>query len=138
MHVEAGDNATLSCRLKAGLPTPEVTWSRAKGAPWPAHSPTGEGPKTTLVKVTRHDTGVYWCTADNGFRATSRAQVKVFVKHKPHILEGGAFIQSSPRAVRLACTVSADPPAEVRWFRGGTLLSPPTYNPTRQTKQKIC
>ena len=47
-----GGNASLSCFIKAGSPTPAITWARAHGKCWPTrgHQPP-EGPNITIGRT---------------------------------------------------------------------------------------
>ena len=82
----------------------------------------------TLVNITRHDAGLYICTADNGFTANSVAETRLRVRHKPSIEPSDSFVHSSPgEIVQLKCTVHAYPAASVVWYRGVLPLSSLQY-----------
>ncbi len=91
---ETGDSVTLACEVTRGNPTPEVTWHRRE-----RKMPTGEdnlhGLSMTYTAVTRHHSGIYICSADNGFGEPSTANIKLDVQRKQFqafIYEGGYFL----------------------------------------------
>ena len=126
-----GENATLSCILTAGEPTPEISWSKA-GSVKPRALINSYGPDLNVVNVTWESAGVYQCTADNGFVTSSSANVHFRVRHKPYILRSDLWVHFSPGlGVKLSCTVPGYPEPSLTWFRGGFALSSLQYNMSR-------
>ena len=78
---ETGDSVTLACEISRGSPTPEMTWTRKE-----RKMPTGEdnirGLSLTYTAVTRHHSGIYICSADNGFGQPTVANLKLDVQRK--------------------------------------------------------
>ena len=78
---ETGDPVTLACEITRGSPMPEMTWTRKE-----RKMPTGEdnirGLSLTYQAVTRHHSGIYICSADNGFGQPSLANLKLDVQRK--------------------------------------------------------
>ena len=78
---KTGDSATLECRVTRGNPQPEVTWHRRD-----RKMPSGEdfirGTSFTYTAVTRHHSGNYICSADNGFGEPTETLVKLDVQRE--------------------------------------------------------
>ena len=78
---KTGDSVTLGCMVTRGSPDPEVTWRRQE-----RKMPNGEdsmkGLSLTYTKVTRHHSGVYICSADNGFGEPTTAILKLDVQRE--------------------------------------------------------
>ena len=79
--VQTGDTVTLSCRVVAGSPPPEVEWHRRE-----RKMPSGEdrihGQSITFTSVSRHHSGNYVCSADNGFGDPTETILKLDVQRK--------------------------------------------------------
>ena len=70
-----------------------------------------------------HHTGVYTCSADNGWGRPATATIRLDVQHKPEIEQEETFIHTKDGdEVEITCTVHASPPAAVEWYRNGQLL----------------
>ena len=78
---ETGDTVKLECQVTRGYPTPEITWRRKE-----RKMPTGEdamrGLSLTYKSVTRHHSGIYICSADNGFGQPTETEMKLDVQRK--------------------------------------------------------
>lgn len=78
---ETGDSVTLACEVSRGNPTPEVTWHR-KERKMPSGEDNIRGLSLTYTAVTRHHSGIYICSADNGFGQPSVANLKLDVQRE--------------------------------------------------------
>jgi hypothetical protein len=77
----------------------------------------------TFGKTSRHHSGVYTCSADNGWGSAAQARIVLDVQHKPEIEQEETFIHTKDGDdVEITCTVHASPSAEVSWYRNGGLL----------------
>lgn len=124
---ETGDSVTLACEVTRGNPTPEVTWHRRE-----RKMPSGEqsirGLSLTYTAVTRHHSGIYICSADNGFGQPSVANLKLDVQHKPEIEQEETFIHTGEGdETEVICIVHSSPRAEVTWYKDGVLLDQSTH-----------
>ena len=86
LAVKEGESATLQCDITAGSPTPEIKWSRRERM-----MPSGEeeisGNMITFSQVTRHHSGHYICSADNGFGPQPvTAQIKLDVQREYSVI----------------------------------------------------
>ena len=76
-----GDSVTLECEVTRGFPTPVMQWTR-KERKMPTGEDSIEGLSLTYTAVTRHHSGIYICSADNGFGQASVANLKLDVQRK--------------------------------------------------------
>lgn len=81
---ESGDTVSLECEVVRGSPTPEVTWRR-KERKMPSGEDEIRGLSLTYTSVTRHHSGIYICSADNGFGEPTTAIIKLDVQREYHI-----------------------------------------------------
>jgi len=120
--VQAGAPVTLKCKVVRGSPTPEMTWHRAQ-RPMPGGESEVKAEELTFPKTSRHHSGVYTCSADNGWGSAAQARIVLDVQHKPEIEQEETFIHTKDGDdVEITCTVHASPAAEVSWYRNGGLL----------------
>ena len=81
------------------------------------------GLSLTFPQVTRHHSGVYICSADNGFGDPVTAIVKLDVQHAPIIETEQTFIHTrEDDETEVICTVHSSPKSKVEWFKNGKLL----------------
>jgi len=137
IRVTAGEPVELSCKITQGYPAPEVLWRRKERA-----MPTGEdfisGQSIYYPTTTRHHSGSYTCTADNGATETATAEIKLTVHHPPEIEQNKLFIQTKDeKEVEIVCTVHASPLAKVDWFKDGKLLPPKENVITKRLNKHI-
>eukprot|EP00094_Tigriopus_californicus_P013085 TCALIF_12654-PA protein Name:"Similar to Ama Protein amalgam (Drosophila melanogaster)" AED:0.21 eAED:0.21 QI:0/0/0/0.42/0.5/0.57/7/0/498 len=78
---QTGESVTLACQVTKGNPQPEVKWHRRE-----RKMPSGEefirGLSFTYTSVSRHHSGNYICSADNGFGEPSETTLKLDVQPK--------------------------------------------------------
>ena len=78
---KSGDSVTLGCQVTKGSPAPEVKWRR-KERKLPSGEESINGLSMTFTSVTRRHSGVYICSADNGFGEPSTAVLRVDVQRE--------------------------------------------------------
>jgi len=121
--VYQGKPATLSCDVLKGNPTPEITWRR-KEKKMPSGEEEIRGLSITFTKTTRHHSGVYTCSADNGFGRPTNATIVLDVQHAPVVEQEQTFIHTKENdETEVICKVHASPKAEVVWFRDGVPMT---------------
>merc|ERR1711976_427618 len=82
-----------------------------------------EGLSLTFTSVTRHNSGVYICEADNGFGQPSSAVLKLDVQHAPEIEQEETFVHSREGdETEAICVVHSSPRAEVTWYKNNQPL----------------
>jgi len=124
IKVEAGQPVELACKVLKGSPVPEVTWRRQE-RPMPSGEQSITGLSISYPKTTRHHSGIYHCSADNGWGTPATATIRLDVQHKPEIEQEETFIHSRDGdEVEITCTIHASPLAEVEWYKNGQLLEP--------------
>uniref|UniRef100_A0A8D8TQX5 Neural cell adhesion molecule 1 n=1 Tax=Cacopsylla melanoneura TaxID=428564 RepID=A0A8D8TQX5_9HEMI len=122
-HQEAKEysNTTLRCEV-AGKPDPEIHWS-VEDRPISQDSKFKElGDGLFIQNISRSDGGTYQCKAFQSSKTLTDRKVKQIhlrVTHKPTFAEDGpefayGFLNGT---ANVTCEVSAEPPAEFRWFR---------------------
>jgi len=117
-----GDSVTLECEVTRGFPTPVMQWTR-KERKMPTGEDSIEGLSLTYTAVTRHHSGIYICSADNGFGQASVANLKLDVQHKPEIEQEETFIHTGEGdQTEVICIIHSSPHAEVSWFKDGLPL----------------
>jgi len=135
IKVEAGQPVELACKVLKGSPVPEVTWRRQE-RPMPSGEQSVTGLSITYPRTSRHHSGIYHCSADNGWGSPATATIRLDVQHKPEIEQEETFIHSRDGdEVEITCTIHASPLAEVEWYKNGQLLDP-KYNVISNIKNR--
>jgi len=122
--VMEGETASLGCNLIRGSPAPDIKWRR-KERRFPDGKEEMTGSRITFAKVTRHHSGIYNCSADNGFsrtlQPTATKLITLEVHHKPQIDVEETFIHTKEDDVgtEIVCIVHASPHADVKWLKNG-------------------
>ncbi|XP_059095188.1 lachesin-like isoform X2 [Tigriopus californicus] len=116
---QTGESVTLACQVTKGNPQPEVKWHRRE-----RKMPSGEefirGLSFTYTSVSRHHSGNYICSADNGFGEPSETTLKLDVQHAPEIDQDETFIHTGEGyETEIVCVIHSSPRAEVSWLKDG-------------------
>jgi len=123
VRVESGSEAKLACKVTQGSPMPKISWRR-KERPMPTGGNSLEGDSITFPAANRHFSGVYICSADNGWSQPATAEVRLDVQHVPVVEAHQLFVHNREgEEVDITCTVHASPPASVTWMKGNAKLS---------------
>jgi len=122
--VMEGETASLGCHISRGSPKPEIVWRRKAGRKFVDGKTEMAGSKITFFKATRHHSGIYNCSADNGFSRplppTASKTITLDVHHKPTIEMQQTFIHTKETdETEIVCVVHASPRAKVEWFKNG-------------------
>ncbi|KAL0273991.1 UNVERIFIED_CONTAM: hypothetical protein PYX00_006538 [Menopon gallinae] len=116
MEVKRGASVTLECRA-SGNPVPVITWTR-KNNLFPSGEKTVEGYSITIEQATRHQAGVYQCTASNGVGKPVEQSIVLHVLYPPEIEVERSWVHSGEGfEAQLVCIVHAEPQADVLWYR---------------------
>lgn len=127
MIVMEGEPATLQCNLIRGSPEPEIKWRR-KARHFADGNKEMTGSRITFAKATRHHSGIYNCSADNGYSPMPPGAHKLItldVQHKPTIEVEETFIHTlkDDHTTEIVCIVHASPSATVTWMKNGEAMS---------------
>ncbi|KAK3558838.1 hypothetical protein QTP86_028724 [Hemibagrus guttatus] len=132
--VLSGQVLELEC-IAAGLPTPEISWSKMSSELPAARTEFLNFQKTLKVKdVTEADAGNYRCTAKNHLGSVHHT-IQVTVKTAPYWI-------SAPRNLVLApmengvitCRARGDPKPTVTWFMNGVPIDNSPADPSRKVE----
>lgn len=117
-HVLAkkGDTVSMKC-IGKGDPLPEVSWTRV-GKRMPDGSNVMKGDELNFINVNHRHSGIYTCTADNGFGEPVKEKIEVSVEFEPEVEVEEVFIHATQgNAIELVCVVNANPKPIVKWFK---------------------
>jgi len=117
ISVKEGEEVNLQCEV-SGNPQPSVVWSKQDGnVPQASHRTCPKNSCLTLSSVSRDDSGVYTCSADNGVGQPDSATINLTVQYSPLIKVDEENIPSGPgNKVTINCQVSGEPRPSVDWF----------------------
>lgn len=129
--VRKGSTISLECSAR-GNPPPTITWTRTNNM-----LPSGEksltGVSIVIQEVSRHHTGLYICTADNGVGQPSSAEIDLQVLYPPEIAVDQTWIKTKEGIeAEVSCNVHGEPQPEVKWYKE-TMLLDPTNNRHMET-----
>ncbi|XP_018898204.1 lachesin isoform X2 [Bemisia tabaci] len=123
LEVNKGASIILECPAE-GNPVPKITWSR-KNNNLRNDMMNYEGRTLKIENVSRHDAGIYVCTADNKVGRAATQEYKVKVLYPPEIEVEKSWVHSGEGyEALLVCIVHAEPLAEVVWYKGTLRLEP--------------
>ncbi|XP_031832963.1 protein amalgam [Nomia melanderi] len=123
VQVTAGEKLVLGC-MTTMQPPPKIKWYRKikKSLVLNDGMPTNH---LTIKNVTRHNSGEYYCLAEDGSERPPVQVISVVVNYPPEIeverdsVHTGLHVESN-----LTCKVYAHPAARVRWFKNQKEIQP--------------
>jgi len=120
-----GDTVSMKC-IASGDPMPTVTWTRV-GKKLPDGSMKMRADELNFLNVNHRHSGVYVCTADNGFGEPVKEKIEVNVEFQPEVEVEEVFIHATQgNAIELVCVVHAHPKPVVKWFKNSMELTDET------------
>ena len=130
LEVRAGDSARLTCEAVSGSPQPVLSWSKETrhGQTDLSGLVTREGSRAVVLhleRVTRHEAGLYVCSADNGHQEVPVVEkVRLHVEFSPEISVEEHVVQTSlGLETHLTCIVHGYPAARLEWKKEDRTLS---------------
>ncbi|XP_067948486.1 opioid-binding protein/cell adhesion molecule homolog isoform X1 [Watersipora subatra] len=127
IDVLLGGTVIFPC-ISQGNPGPNVTWSRANGAPLPSKravqsrvqlSDTETSQNLIIYNVSRTDTGYYRCSADNNIQPPDEFLSRLSVQYKPIVTvfepTYGSDTGENTR-VMIWCRVQGHPRPDLTWY----------------------
>ncbi|GFY43633.1 nephrin [Trichonephila inaurata madagascariensis] len=126
--VDQGSNAFLECQVDANpLSDDVITWQRPNFDMSRTRQSIENGRSYLIINnVTREDSGIFLCVADNGIGNEAQKASTLVVKHKPVIERSGAHSKaagSEGEDVRIICRASGAPNVSFTWFRDGSTIA---------------
>ncbi|XP_066275388.1 irregular chiasm C-roughest protein-like isoform X1 [Branchiostoma lanceolatum] len=122
VHIIEGASANLTCAVDSN-PSAIVSWRR-HGDPLPLKG-IESGQSFLLSKVSRHDAGVYQCTADNSVSPPGYGTVTLDVLYPPWIdpaMDEKVTVLNAQDDFTLECLAEGKPKPTVKWRRKDTSL----------------
>ncbi|XP_066593540.1 basement membrane-specific heparan sulfate proteoglycan core protein [Prorops nasuta] len=114
-----GGSANLQCRAIAGLPIPEIRWSRQDGRVFSRNIEQLSGGLLRLNNITVEDQGAYVCSAVNTVGSTSMT-AHIEVQSIPVISiqpRNGILPVKLGDRIRLVCSAAGHPQPNVAWSK---------------------
>lgn len=121
-RVKKGATVTIRC-VASGEPAPVVKWTRiGKRLPDGRHEL--EADELSFQNVDRHHSGIYVCTANNGYGESVKEKIEIEVEYPPEVTAEQLFIHAATgNSVELVCNVHAHPTPVVKWFKNSMELT---------------
>ncbi|KFM57797.1 Nephrin, partial [Stegodyphus mimosarum] len=125
--VDLGSNAFLECQVDANpLSDDVIRWQRMNFDMSRTRQSMENGRSYLIINnVTREDSGIFLCVADNGIGNEAQKASTLVVKHKPVIERAGAYSKaagSEGEDVRIVCRATGAPNVSFTWFRDGSTI----------------
>ena len=140
-HVKEGDSLSLYCHAE-GMPTPKVSWYyREKAASndmisnhhFKRHERSRhekaegrflhEGSTLTLNNLTRHNSGIFECIANNSVPPAASRKIKVTIEYAPEVhLDTARKEQAVGQEARFDCRIKASPLTNHYWMKDGLVI----------------
>ena len=117
-----GSTADFHCRATAGIPPPEIKWSRQNNQPLSHRAHIFSSGLLRIENVTVSDVGAYVCVAENSVGVTS-TNVILEVQTLPKITispHNGILIVKSNQHLQLVCSATGHPEPTVSWNKDYT------------------
>ncbi|CAM4452065.1 unnamed protein product [Leuciscus chuanchicus] len=113
-----GDSVTLNCISDSNPPALNFSWF--KGGTF-----VGSGRIYNISKISSDDSGEYKCKSINEHGEKYSDTVTLNVMYPPRnvsVLMSGSGLIVEGDSVTLNCISDSNPPAEISWFKGGTIV----------------
>ncbi|XP_056128113.1 carcinoembryonic antigen-related cell adhesion molecule 5-like [Rhinichthys klamathensis goyatoka] len=120
-RVTEGDSVSLTCKSSCAL-TDRATFIWYRNSQ-PLTERRDRNNELLLQSVRREDSGRYSCAVDGHTHVSPAVQLNVMyppVKPVISISPSGVIVEGD--SVTLNCISDSNPPAEIRWFKGGTIV----------------
>ncbi|XP_025408165.1 neurotrimin isoform X2 [Sipha flava] len=117
-NIDTKKDSTIKLNCEAdGNPVPNITWTR-KNNVLPNGERNATGDTYIIQSATRHDAGLYICSAYNTVGQVAEQTITVNILYPPEIEVERVWVHSGEgNEALLVCIVNAEPHAEVSWYR---------------------
>ncbi|NP_001104655.2 uncharacterized protein isoform X2 [Danio rerio] len=115
--IVSGDSVTLNCSSDSNPPA-EISWFKGETS-------VGSGRIFNISKISSGDSGEYKCRARNALGEKYSDPVTLDVQYPPmnvSVSISGSAVIMSGHSVTLSCSSDSNPPAQISWFKGETLV----------------
>ena len=108
--INVGDNVLFQCRAVAGIPSPEISWTRQGGRRLTSNAKVSSGGVLRITRATGSEAGSYVCTASNT-AGTATILTTLTIQKPPTVrLQPSGLLQIViGKPLRLECLVDGDP-----------------------------
>uniref|UniRef100_A0A672LDA5 Ig-like domain-containing protein n=1 Tax=Sinocyclocheilus grahami TaxID=75366 RepID=A0A672LDA5_SINGR len=112
------DSVTLSCNSDSNPPA-EIIWFKGRTL-------VGSGRIYNISKISTDDSGEYKCKSRNNHgvknadAVTLNVMLHIWLLPRLSISPSGEIVEGV--SVTLSCSSDSNPPAEISWFKGGTIV----------------
>ncbi|CAM4463254.1 unnamed protein product [Leuciscus chuanchicus] len=113
-----GDSVTLNC-ISDSNPPAEISWIKGK------RNILQSGETYSITNIKSESSGDYHCSARNKHGSQTSAAVNVNIMYPPRsvsVLISGSGVIVEGDSVTLNCISDSNPPAEISWIKGGTIV----------------
>jgi hypothetical protein len=141
--VKEGDSLSLYCHTE-GIPLPKVSWyyrektmlneNMISNRHFKRHDKTKheriaegrfiqEGTTLSLIDISRSNSGIYECVANNSVPPAASRKIKIMVEFSPEVeLENDALEYMIGQEARLECRIKAHPLTNHYWMKNGHVI----------------
>jgi hypothetical protein len=112
-----GSTVDFHCRAIAGIPTPEIKWTRQDGRALGSNTQVISGGMLRINNATNSDGGIYVCVAENPVGVTSLS-VNLEINSFPVIIitpQNGVLQLKTGEPLHLICSATGYPQPIVSW-----------------------
>ncbi|CAM4445773.1 unnamed protein product [Leuciscus chuanchicus] len=113
-----GDSVTLNCTSDSNPPA-EISWFKG------GRNILQSGETYNITNIKSESSGDYHCSARNKHGSQTSAAVNVNIMYPPRsvsVLISGSGVIVEGDSVTLNCISDSNPPAEISWIKGGTIV----------------
>jgi len=118
--ISVGGSVLFQCRAVAGIPSPEISWTRQGGGRLTSNAEVLSGGVLRITRVTGTEAGSYVCTATNtAGRATILTTLTIQKPPTVRLQPSGSLQIVIGRPLRLECLVEGEPRPSIVWRKIG-------------------
>ena len=114
--ITSGGSVLYQCRAVAGIPSPDITWTRTDQRPLTSNTEVLSGGVLRITRVTGEEEGEYRCRAEN-IAGSVEVTASLTIHETPSIemTPRGSVTVRVGAPLTISCAVTGDPPPAVTW-----------------------